>query len=124
MTLQPIDAIEVDAAILFSDLLLPFTPLGLDFDFVKGEGPAVENPIRSAADVDRLRTIRAPRGARPRARNDPAVAARARRPRAADRFRRRAVHSGGLCDRRRAVVDLHAHQDVHVFAAARLAPAV
>ena len=55
VTLQPVDAIEVDAAILFSDLLLPFTPLGLDFDFVKGEGPAVENPIRSPADVDRLR---------------------------------------------------------------------
>ena len=40
VTLQPVDVIEVDAAILFSDLLLPFTPMGLDFDFVKGEGPA------------------------------------------------------------------------------------
>jgi uroporphyrinogen decarboxylase len=57
VTLQPVDVIEVDAAILFSDLLLPFTPLGLDFDFVKGEGPAVEHPIRSAADVERLRTF-------------------------------------------------------------------
>ena len=57
VTLQPVDAIDVDAAILFSDLLLPFTPLGLDFDFVKGEGPAVENPVRSADDVDRLRTF-------------------------------------------------------------------
>ena len=55
VTLQPVDVIDVDAAILFSDLLLPFTPLGLDFDFVKGEGPAVENPIRSASDVERLR---------------------------------------------------------------------
>jgi uroporphyrinogen decarboxylase len=55
VTLQPVDAIEVDAAILFSDLLLPFTPLGLDFDFVKGEGPSIERPVRSAADVDRLR---------------------------------------------------------------------
>ena len=57
VTLQPVDRIEVDAAILFSDLLLPFTPLGLEFDFVKGEGPAVENPIRAAGDVDRLRTF-------------------------------------------------------------------
>jgi len=55
VTLQPVDVIDVDAAILFSDLLLPFIPLGLDFDFVKGEGPAIANPIRSAADVDRLR---------------------------------------------------------------------
>jgi uroporphyrinogen decarboxylase len=54
VTLQPLDTIEVDAAILFSDLLLPFTPMGLRFDFVKGEGPSVENPVRTAADVERL----------------------------------------------------------------------
>ena len=57
VTLQPVDVIEVDAAILFSDLLLPFTPFGLDFDFVKGEGPAIEHPIRTAADVDRVRAF-------------------------------------------------------------------
>jgi len=57
VTLQPIDTIEVDAAILFSDLLLPFTPMGLDFDFVKGEGPSVAHPIRHASDVRRLRTF-------------------------------------------------------------------
>jgi uroporphyrinogen decarboxylase len=57
VTLQPVDAIAVDAAILFSDLLVPFTPMGLDFDFVKGEGPSIAHPIRSAADVDRLRTF-------------------------------------------------------------------
>jgi uroporphyrinogen decarboxylase len=45
----------VDAAILFSDLLVPLEPLGLPFDFVKGEGPSIETPIRSAADLDRLR---------------------------------------------------------------------
>jgi uroporphyrinogen decarboxylase len=55
VTLQPVNAIDVDAAILFSDLLVPFTPMGLDFDFVKGEGPSIAHPIRSAADVDRLR---------------------------------------------------------------------
>jgi uroporphyrinogen decarboxylase len=55
VTLQPVDVIDVDAAILFSDLLLPFAPMGLDFDFVKGEGPAIAHPVRSAADVSRLR---------------------------------------------------------------------
>ena len=55
VTLQPVDVIEVDAAILFSDLLVPFTPMGLDFEFVKGEGPSIHYPIRSATDVDRLR---------------------------------------------------------------------
>lgn len=55
VTLQPVDVIDVDAAILFSDLLIPFTPLGLEFDFVKGEGPSIHYPIRQASDVDRLR---------------------------------------------------------------------
>jgi uroporphyrinogen decarboxylase len=57
VTLQPVDLIEVDAAILFSDLLVPFTPMGLRFDFVKGEGPSIEHPIRTAADVDRVQSI-------------------------------------------------------------------
>jgi uroporphyrinogen decarboxylase len=55
VTLQPVRRIEVDAAILFSDLLLPLEPMGLPFDFVKGEGPAIERPIRSSDDIDRLR---------------------------------------------------------------------
>jgi uroporphyrinogen decarboxylase len=57
VTLQPVDVIDVDAAILFSDLLLPFTPMGLPFDFLKGEGPSVEHPIRHAADVERVRVV-------------------------------------------------------------------
>ena len=57
VTLQPVRAIEVDAAILFSDLLLPLEPMGIAFDFVKGEGPSIENPIRSAADIDRVRVV-------------------------------------------------------------------
>ena len=55
VTLQPLRRIEVDAAILFSDLLLPFEPMGVRFDFVKGEGPAVENPLRSEGDLNRIR---------------------------------------------------------------------
>jgi uroporphyrinogen decarboxylase len=55
VTLQPLAVLDVDAAILFSDLLLPLAPMGLDFDFIKGEGPAIARPIGSAADVARLR---------------------------------------------------------------------
>ena len=55
VTLQPIRRIEVDAAILFSDLLLPLEPMGLPFDFVKGEGPQIDRPISSSADIDALR---------------------------------------------------------------------
>ena len=57
VTLQPVDSLEVDAAILFSDLLLPLEPLGIPFDFVKGEGPVIHQPVRTADDVARLRTF-------------------------------------------------------------------
>src|SRR5206468_7716183 len=55
VTLQPVRRIEVDAAILFSDLLLPLEPMGIPFDFIRGEGPAIEHPLRSEADLARLR---------------------------------------------------------------------
>ncbi len=57
VTLQPVRRIEVDAAILFSDLLLPLEPMGIHFDFVRGEGPAIENPIHSEDDIARLKTF-------------------------------------------------------------------
>jgi uroporphyrinogen decarboxylase len=57
VTLQPVDRLGVDAAILFSDLLLPLEPMGLSFEFVKGEGPSFHNPVRTAADVDRVHPI-------------------------------------------------------------------
>ena len=49
VTLQPVRALPLDAAILFSDLLVPLAPLGVPFDFKKGEGPVIERPLRSAA---------------------------------------------------------------------------
>ena len=55
VTLQPVRRIEVDAAILFSDLLLPLAPMGIPFDFVKGEGPAIERPLRSEGDLAAVR---------------------------------------------------------------------
>ena len=57
VTLQPVERLGVDAAILFSDLLIPLTPLGIDFDFVQGEGPRISNPIRSQSDIDALRPV-------------------------------------------------------------------
>jgi uroporphyrinogen decarboxylase len=57
VTLQPVNRVDVDAAIIFSDLLLPLEPMGLPFDFIKGEGPQIEKPINDAADIDRLRSF-------------------------------------------------------------------
>jgi len=57
VTLQPVRRIDIDVAILFSDLLLPLEPMGLPFDFIKGEGPQLERPIGDAADIDRLRVF-------------------------------------------------------------------
>jgi uroporphyrinogen decarboxylase len=55
VTLQPVRKIDVDAAILFSDLLLPLEPMGIRFDFVEGEGPSVFEPLRSEADLARVK---------------------------------------------------------------------
>ncbi len=56
VTQQPIDALDVDAAIIFADILLPLEPMGLKLEFTQGNGPRIENPIRSLDDVARLST--------------------------------------------------------------------
>jgi uroporphyrinogen decarboxylase len=56
VTLLPVDAFEVDAAIVFADILPPLVGMGLDLDFVKGDGPRIGNPISSTRDVDLLGT--------------------------------------------------------------------
>ena len=54
ITLQPVRRHGVDAAIFFSDIMTPLVLAGVDVDIVAGVGPVIENPVRSAADVDRL----------------------------------------------------------------------
>jgi uroporphyrinogen decarboxylase len=54
VTMQPIQAFDLDAAIIFADILPPLEGMGLSLEFVKGEGPVIHNPIRTAADVDAL----------------------------------------------------------------------
>jgi uroporphyrinogen decarboxylase len=55
--LQTVERLGVDAAIIFSDLLLILEPMGLGLEFTAGEGPVLHGPIRTAADVDRLREL-------------------------------------------------------------------
>lgn len=56
VTLQPVEALDVDAAIIFADLLLPVEPMGLKLHYHKKEGPVIDNPIASSEDVDTLST--------------------------------------------------------------------
>lgn len=55
VTMQPINAFDLDAAIIFADILPPLEGMGLELEFVKGEGPVIHNPVRTMADIEQLR---------------------------------------------------------------------
>jgi len=57
VTLQPVHALGVDAAILFADILLPLEPMGAPFEFAAGEGPVIHHPVRTLADIEKLRVF-------------------------------------------------------------------
>jgi uroporphyrinogen decarboxylase len=55
VTLQPVNQIDVDAAIIFADILLPLVPMGMNLEFAAGEGPVLHDPLRDRAAIERLR---------------------------------------------------------------------
>jgi uroporphyrinogen decarboxylase len=55
VTLMPVEALGVDAAVLFADIMLPLEPMGVDLEIEPEVGPIIHNPVRSPADVERLR---------------------------------------------------------------------
>jgi uroporphyrinogen decarboxylase len=57
VTLQPVDAHGVDAAVMYSDIMLPALGMGVDVELVEGVGPVVDSPVRTLADVERLRPL-------------------------------------------------------------------
>jgi uroporphyrinogen decarboxylase len=57
VTVTAAERLNVDAAIIFADILLIIEPMGIDLEFAKGEGPVIHNPVRSARDVERLREV-------------------------------------------------------------------
>ncbi|MEI6712845.1 MAG: uroporphyrinogen decarboxylase [Verrucomicrobiota bacterium] len=57
VTILPVQQLNVDAAILFSDIMIPLAPMGVDFEIKEGIGPVIANPIKSSEDVDRIREI-------------------------------------------------------------------
>jgi uroporphyrinogen decarboxylase len=57
VTLQPIRRFELDAAIIFSDILLPLEAMGIGLEFSEGEGPVLLNPLRTKEDVKKMKSI-------------------------------------------------------------------
>jgi uroporphyrinogen decarboxylase len=57
ITLQPLRRYDVDAAILFSDIVVPLRAVGIDVDIKAGVGPVVGSPVRTSADLARLRPL-------------------------------------------------------------------
>ncbi len=59
VTLQPVRRLGVDAAVMFADIMLPLRGMGVEFELVDSVGPVINNPIRSAQDVEAMRTTHA-----------------------------------------------------------------
>lgn len=57
VTLLPIQQFGFDAAIVFSDIMIPLEPMGIDFEYKPGVGPVIHNPIQSRKDVEQLKTL-------------------------------------------------------------------
>ena len=119
VTITAAEALGVDAAIIFADLLLPLEVMGLPFHFSAGEGPVIEKPVRTKEDIRRLRTDRAA---------DLGYVSEAVRlvckhfgeASAGDRLLWRAVYACQLHDRRRRLAQLRPHQENDVLVARRL----
>lgn len=57
VTLQPVKSFDIDAAIIFADILLPLEPMGLHLEFTAGEGPVIHNPVRDSSGVSALKEV-------------------------------------------------------------------
>ena len=121
VTLQPVRRHDVDAAVMFADIMLPVLGMGVDVELVENVGPVVQQPIASAADVERLRIgepdasiLEAIGIVRRELRDDQAV----------DRLLRRRLHGRGLPRRGKAEPRLHQGQDADVPGAAGVARAL
>jgi len=59
VTLQPVNALDIDAAIIFADILLPLEPMGTGLEFIVGDGPSIPRPVRDIKAVENLRPVNA-----------------------------------------------------------------
>ena len=104
------EILDVDAAIIFADLLLPVEPMGLRLRFAAGEGPVIDNPVRTSSDIDSLSISNTDDLGYVGESIQQVVRALACRVQV-DWICRRAVHDGRLYDRRRAVAHVPEDED-------------
>lgn len=57
VTLQPLDVLGVDAAIIFADILLPLEPMGTGLEFIAGDGPSIPRPVRTHQEMEALKPV-------------------------------------------------------------------
>jgi len=60
VSVYAVERLGVDAAIIFSDILLILEPMGLHLEYAQGDGPVIHNPVRTVGDIERLRTLQDP----------------------------------------------------------------
>ena len=115
VTVTAVERLGVDAAIIFADILLPLVPMNVGLHYETGDGPVIDRPLRSAADLDRIPPVIALDSLGFVAESIRLVRARTRRSHAADRFRGRTLYARLVPDRRRLVAPIPGDQnpDVH-----------
>ena len=109
ITLQPVRRYGVDAAILYSDIMVPLKAAGVDLDIVSGRGPVIARPVRGPGDLDQIAAAGSPRDLWYVTEAVGLLVAELGAD-AADRVRRGAVHPGQLSGRGRAEQGLRADQ--------------
>ena len=123
ITLQPIRRFELDAAIIFADILLPLEKMGIDFEFTKDDGPQINNTVRTRGDVEKMRAINPMEEMSYLMDAIRMVKRELNGQGPADRFLRRTVHPGKLYHRRGRLPELCLYQVHDVPGARHVAPA-
>ena len=115
VTVTAVERLNADAAIIFADILLPLLPMGVGLRYAKGDGPLIDRPLRTAADLDRIPPIDVNESLGYVAEAIRLVRSVPRRSQAADRLRRRTLHPRVISDRGRRLAPISGDQnpDVH-----------
>ena len=114
ITIQPIDIIKTDAAILFSDILVIPEAMGMHLELIESVGPVFDDPVRKVSDLDKLRDRRRRRAARLCDAGRKDDEGKAQRARSADRFFRFSVDLGVLYGRGQRLEEFRRYQEFYL----------